>query len=149
MRRLMQSRGVEKHPCQSWIQIRNQVHAFIMDDRSHPQKKEICAYLYKLIGSLRDIGYSSDAKVVMQDVEKKQGEMILGFHSEKLAAAYGIISTASQTPIRIMKNLRICNDCHNFMKYTSQLLDKVIIVRDIHRFHHFSKAAAPAEITGD
>ncbi|KAG4189481.1 hypothetical protein ERO13_A08G224901v2 [Gossypium hirsutum] len=39
VRRLMQSRGVKKHPCQSWIQIRNQVHAFIMDDRSHPQKK--------------------------------------------------------------------------------------------------------------
>ncbi|KAG8487199.1 hypothetical protein CXB51_020770 [Gossypium anomalum] len=139
VRRLMQSRGVKKHPCQSWIQIRNQVHAFIMDDRSHPQKNEICAYLYKLIGRLRKIGYSSDAKLVMQDVEKKQGEgeMLLGFHSEKLATAYGIISTASQTPIRIMKNLRICDDCHNFMKYTSQLLDKEIIVRDIHRFHHF------------
>ncbi|TYJ24289.1 hypothetical protein E1A91_A08G250800v1 [Gossypium mustelinum] len=139
VRRLMQSRGVKKHPCQSWIQIRNQVHAFIMDDRSHPQKNEICAYLYKLIGRLREIGYSSDAKLVMQDVEKKQGEgeMLLGFHSEKLATAYGIISTASQTPIRIMKNLRIYDDCHNFMKYTSQLLDKEIIVRDIHRFHHF------------
>lgn len=103
------------------------------------KKNEICAYLYKLIGRLREIGYSSDAKLVMQDVEKKQGEgeMLLGFHSEKLATAYGIISTASQTPIRIMKNLRICDDCHNFMRYTSQLLDKEIIVRDIHRFHHF------------
>ncbi|XWS42932.1 hypothetical protein CRYUN_Cryun16bG0056200 [Craigia yunnanensis] len=68
VRSLMQSRGVKKHPGQSWIQIKN------------------------------------------QDVEEEQGEMLLGFHSEKLATAYGIISTTSQTPIRIMKNLRVCND---------------------------------------
>ncbi|XVF56449.1 hypothetical protein PTKIN_Ptkin06aG0121400 [Pterospermum kingtungense] len=137
VRNLMQSRGVKKHPGQSWIQIKNQVHTFVMGDRSHPQKDEIYSYLDKLIGRLREIGYSSDAKVVMQDVEEEQGEMLLGFHSEKLATAYGIISTASQTPIRIMKNLRVCNDCHNFMKYTSRLLDREIIVRDIRRFHHF------------
>ncbi|XVE62196.1 hypothetical protein DITRI_Ditri06bG0099300 [Diplodiscus trichospermus] len=137
MRSMMQSRGVKMNPGQSWIQIRNQVHTFVMGDRSHPQKDEIYAYLDKLIGRLREIGYSSDAKLVMQDVEEEQGEMLLGFHSEKLATAYSIINTTSQTPIRIMKNLRVCNDCHNFMKYTSQLLDREIIVRDIRRFHHF------------
>ncbi|WRX25112.1 Pentatricopeptide repeat - like 10 [Theobroma cacao] len=97
VRSLMQSRGVKKHPGQSWIQIKN------------------------------------------QDVEEEQGEMLLGFHSEKLATAYGIISMTSQKPIRIMKNLRVCNDCHTFMKYTSQLLDREIIVRDIRRFHHFKR----------
>ncbi|OMO72944.1 hypothetical protein COLO4_27385 [Corchorus olitorius] len=137
VRSLMQSRGVKKNPGQSWIEIKNQVHAFVVGDRSHPRKDEIYAYLDKLIKRLREIGYSSDTKNVMQDVEEEQGEMVLAFHSEKLAAAYGIISTSSQKPIRIMKNLRICNDCHNFMKYTSQLLGREIIVRDIRRFHHF------------
>ncbi|GKV02382.1 hypothetical protein SLEP1_g14823 [Rubroshorea leprosula] len=137
VRSLMQQRGVKKHPAQSWIQIKNQVHAFIMGDRSHPQDAEIYTYLDKLIGRLKEVGYSSDVHLVMQDVEGEQGEMLLGVHSEKLAIAYGIISTSSRTPIRIMKNLRVCNDCHNFIKYTSLLLDREIIVRDTHRFHHF------------
>ncbi|XP_021911951.1 pentatricopeptide repeat-containing protein At4g21065-like [Carica papaya] len=137
VRSLMNNRGVRKHPGQSWIQIKNQVHIFVMGDRSHPQDIGIYAYLDKLIGRLRELGYLSDLELVMQDVEEEEGERLLHFHSEKLAVAYGIISTPCGMPIRIMKNLRICNDCHNFMKYTSQLLGREIIVRDIYRFHNF------------
>ncbi|KAH0994492.1 hypothetical protein GBA52_018356 [Prunus armeniaca] len=100
-------------------------------------RNEIYSYLDELIGRLKEIGYSLDVKMVMQDVEEEQGEVLLGYHSEKLAIAYGIMSTTSGIPIRIMKNLRVCTDCHNFIKYTSQLLDREIIVRDLHRFHHF------------
>ncbi|KAF3452456.1 hypothetical protein FNV43_RR02889 [Rhamnella rubrinervis] len=122
LRSLMQQKGVNKPPGQSWIELKNQVHTFFMGDRSHPQIMEIYSYLDELIGRLKEIGYSADVKQIMQDVEEEQGEVILGYHSEKLAIAYGIISTASGTPIRIMKNLRVCTDCHNFVKYTSQLL---------------------------
>ncbi|KAG7020981.1 putative pentatricopeptide repeat-containing protein, partial [Cucurbita argyrosperma subsp. argyrosperma] len=137
-RRSMQHRGISKTPGQSWIHVKNQVHSFIAGDRSHLQHAQIYAYLDKLIGRLKEIGYSCDVKLVMQDVEEEQGEVLLGWHSEKLAVAYGIINLASGIPIRIMKNLRVCTDCHNFMKLTSQLLDREIIVRDIHRFHHFN-----------
>lgn len=137
VRSLMQKRKVKKLPGQSWIQLKNQVHSFVMGDRSHPQASEIYSYLEKLIGRLKEIGYSSDVKPVIQDVEEEQGEALLGFHSEKLAIAYVIISTTSGAPIRIMKNLRVCTDCHNFIKYTSLLLTREIIVRDLRRFHHF------------
>lgn len=137
-RRSMQHRGISKTPGQSWIHVKNQVHSFVAGDRSHPQHAQIYAYLDKLIGRLKEIGYLSDVKLVMQDVEEEQGEVLLGWHSEKLAVAYGIISMSSGIPIRIMKNLRVCTDCHNFMKLTSQLLGREIIVRDIHRFHHFN-----------
>ncbi|XP_059628666.1 putative pentatricopeptide repeat-containing protein At3g23330 [Cornus florida] len=137
LRALMQERGVKKRPGLSWIQLKNQVHTFVMGDRSHLQEAEIYSYLDKLIEELKEIGYSNDANQVMQDVEEEQKEVILGFHSEKLAVAYGLISTSCGTHLRVMKNLRICTDCHNFMKYTSQLLNREIVVRDIHRFHHF------------
>lgn len=138
IRGLMQQRGVKKkNPGQSWIQLKNQVHSFVMGDRSHPQDTQIHFYLDELIGRLKEIGYSTDDTPVMQDVEQEQRQVLLGVHSEKLAIAYGIISTAPGTPIRVMKNLRICIDCHNFIKYTSHLLGREIIVRDIHRFHHF------------
>ncbi|KAK7340359.1 hypothetical protein VNO77_21061 [Canavalia gladiata] len=138
VRSLMHQRGVKKQPGQSWIQLKGQIHTFVMGDRSHPQDKEIYSYLDTLVGRLKEIGYSLDVKLVMQDVEEEQGEVLISHHSEKLAVVFGIINTANRTPIRIMKNLRICTDCHNFIKYASQLLDRKIIVRDIHRFHHFS-----------
>ena len=139
IRSLMQQRGVKKNPGQSWIQLKNQVHSFVMGDRSHPQDTQIYSYLDELIGRLKEIGYSTDVTPVVHDVEHEQRQVLLGFHSEKLAIAYGIISTASGTPICVMKNLRVCIDCHNFIKYTSQLLGREIIVRDIHRFHHFKQ----------
>ncbi|XP_062143761.1 pentatricopeptide repeat-containing protein At4g21065-like [Alnus glutinosa] len=137
MRSLMQQRRINKVPGQSWIQLKNQVHTFVMGNRSHPQDTEIYTYLDELIGRLKEIGYTSDVTLVMQDVEEEQREVLLGYHSEKLAVVYGIISTTSEMPIRVMKNLRVCTDCHNFIKYTSGLLHREIIVRDIHRFHHF------------
>lgn len=137
VRSLMHQRGIKKQPGQSWIQLKDQIHTFVMGDRSHPQDKEIYSYLDILIGRLKEIGYSLDVKLVMQDVEEEQGEVLVSHHSEKLAVVFGIINTANRTPIRIIKNLRICTDCHNFIKYASQLLDREIIVRDIHRFHQF------------
>lgn len=137
IRSLMHQKGVKKDPGQSWIQLKGLVHSFVVGDRSHPKDSEIYSYLDKLTGRLKEIGYSSNVETVMQDVEEEQGEVLLGFHSEKLALVYAIISTPCGTPIRIMKNLRVCTDCHNFIKYTSQLLGREIIVRDIRRFHHF------------
>lgn len=137
IRRQMQKRGLKKVPGQSWIQLKNIVHTFVMGDDSHPNSSEIHAFLDELIGRLKEIGYSPDAKLVTQDVEKEEGEKFIGFHSEKLAIAYGVMNTGPGMPLTVMKNLRICMDCHNFIKYASQLLDREIIVRDIHRFHHF------------
>ncbi|CAI8613250.1 unnamed protein product [Vicia faba] len=141
VRRLMHQRGVKKQPGQSWIQLKDQIHTFVVGDRSHPQDKEIYSYLDSLIGRLKEIGYSFDAKLVMQDVEEEQREVLISHHSEKLALVFGIINTLHRTPIRIMKNLRICTDCHNFIKYASQLLEREIIVRDTLRFHHFKQGS--------
>ncbi|WJX82856.1 hypothetical protein P8452_65568 [Trifolium repens] len=141
VRSLMHQRGVKKQPGQSWIQLKDQIHTFIVGDRSHPQDKEIYSYLDSLIGRLKEIGYSLDVKLVMQDVEEEQREVLISHHSEKLALVFGIINTSKRTPIRIMKNLRICTDCHNFIKYASQLLEREIIVRDTHRFHHFKQGS--------
>ncbi|KAF8388577.1 hypothetical protein HHK36_027252 [Tetracentron sinense] len=139
IRSLMQKRGVRKHPGQSWIQLKNRVHTFVMGDRSHPEAAGIYSYLERLIGRLKEIGYSTDANLVMHDVEEEQREVLLGFHSEKLAIAYGIMSTPYGSPIRVMKNLRVCTDCHTFIKFVSQVSGREIVVRDIHRFHCFKR----------
>ena len=58
-------------------------------------------------------------------------------HSEKLAIAFGLLSTAADTPLRITKNLRVCSDCHQGTALISHLRHREILVRDANRWHHF------------
>eukprot|EP00253_Pinus_taeda_P007208 PITA_07208 len=66
-----------------------------------------------------------------------QRENALRYHREKLAIAFGLISTIPKMPFRIMKNLRVCGDFHTATKLISKIAGQEIIVRDANRFHHF------------
>eukprot|EP01018_Ginkgo_biloba_P026101 Gb_02613 [translate_table: standard] len=137
VRLLMKNRGVKKKPGCSWIEIKNKVHAFLVEDRSHPQTENIYAMLDKLSQKMEKAGYVSDTNSVLHDVEDEHKEHMLSHHSEKLAIAFGLISTTHGTPIRVIKNLRVCGDCHTATKFISKIVDRKIIVRDANRFHHF------------
>ena len=39
--------------------------------------------------------------------------------------------------MRIVKNLRICRDCHRAFEFLSTVLEREIIVRDKNRYHRF------------
>eukprot|EP01018_Ginkgo_biloba_P032396 Gb_27797 [translate_table: standard] len=136
-REMMTERGVKKKPGCSWIRIKNTVHAFVIEDNSHPQSEEIYATLDTLAGQIKDAGYVPDTNFVLHDVEEERKEHNLFHHSEKLAIAFGLLSTPSGTPIRIVKNLRVCGDCHNATKFISKMTGRKIVLRDANRFHHF------------
>ncbi|KAL2345251.1 hypothetical protein Fmac_006536 [Flemingia macrophylla] len=72
-------------------------------------------------------------------VEREEKEGALHRHSEKLAIAYGIMKIRAPTPIRIVKNLRVCEDCHTATKLISRVFEVELIVRDRNRFHHFKE----------
>lgn len=88
-------------------------------------------------GQMREAGYVPDTRYVLHDIDEEAKEKALQYHSERLAIAYGLISTPPRTPLRIMKNLRICGDCHNAIKIMSKIVGRELIVRDNKRFHHF------------
>ncbi|KAH7680584.1 TPR-like protein [Dioscorea alata] len=138
VRELMRARGVTKSPGCSWIQIRNKLHSFITGDKHHEQIVEIHALLKELYVKLKYAGYVPDTQFVLHDVEEEQKENVLLYHSEKLAVAYGLLATSDGTPLQIMKNLRICGDCHNFMRFISKITKREIDIRDGNRFHHFN-----------
>lgn len=109
-----------------------------MGDNSHPFSQKIYSKLDEISEKLKSIGYKPDMCGLFQLVEEDDlMERSLNLHSEKLAIAFGLISTASSQPIRIMKNLRICRDCHTVAKLISELYDRDILLRDRYRFHHF------------
>lgn len=96
-------------------------------------------WAFEIIRSLqvKDAAHVLDTGFVSHDLDQEAKEKALLYHSEKLAVAYGLISTPPGTTIRIIKNLRICGDCHSFIKILSNIEKREIIVRDNKRFHHF------------
>ncbi|KAJ7973726.1 Pentatricopeptide repeat-containing protein [Quillaja saponaria] len=104
---------------------------------TNPYKEEAYEKLKGLNGQLRESGYVPDTRYVLHDIDEEAKEQALQYHSERLAIAYGLISTPPRTPLRIIKNLRICGDCHNAIKIMSMIVGRELIVRDNKRFHHF------------
>ncbi|RRT66385.1 hypothetical protein B296_00026567 [Ensete ventricosum] len=137
MREVMRSMGVRKDPGCSWIEIKNKVHMMLAGDKSHPQMSQIAERLEKLSVEMKRLGYLPSTDFVLQDVEEQDKEHILCGHSEKLAVALGLISTPIGTTLRVIKNLRICGDCHAAIKFISSFEGREILVRDTNRFHHF------------
>ncbi|KAJ8765593.1 hypothetical protein K2173_014715 [Erythroxylum novogranatense] len=142
VRKLMRDRGVKKKPGCSWIELNKKVHVFVSEDRTHPMTDKIHEYLEKMATRMKRVGYVPDVRwALIKDDElgEEEKEMRLRHHSEKLAVAFGLISTRDGEPILVMKNLRICGDCHNVIKLISALTGREITVRDAHRFHCFKE----------
>ncbi|KAF8405774.1 hypothetical protein HHK36_007852 [Tetracentron sinense] len=141
VRLTMKNRGVEKDPGWSYIEVEGQVHSFVAGDRGHKRSEDIYLKLEELVLGAREQGYMPDTGWVLHNIEEEEKEDALGSHSEKLALAFGLISTPPGMAIRIVKNLRVCGDCHSMMKYASKMSNREIILRDIKRFHHFKDGA--------
>lgn len=93
----------------------------------------------KLREAMKQQAYVPDTRYVLHDIDQEAKEQALLYHSERLAIAYGLISTPARTPLRIIKNLRVCGDCHNAIKIMSRIVGRELIVRDNKRFHHFKE----------
>ncbi|KDP38027.1 hypothetical protein JCGZ_04670 [Jatropha curcas] len=137
VRRTMLSEGVRKTPGYSLVELGNRVHEFVMGDRTHPQSEAIYGMLLEISKRLRLEGYVPHTANVLADIEEEEKENALFYHSEKIAVAFMLINTPPGTPIRVVKNLRVCADCHLAIKLISKVFNREIIVRDRSRFHHF------------
>lgn len=141
VRSLMKESGVEKEPGCSVIEVDNKVHEFLAGDLRHPKSKEIYLMLEEINSWLEANGYTPQTDVVLHDLGERQKQLSLEVHSEKLAMAFGLISTRAGTTVKIVKNLRVCLDCHAVMKLISKITKRKIIMRDRNRFHHFENGS--------
>lgn len=137
LRKGMRDKGLRKEPGCSWIKYKNQVHIFSADDQSSPFSDQIYSELEKLNYKMIQEGYVPDMNSVLHDVEDSEKIKMLNHHSEKLAIAFGLLFIPPGLPIRVVKNLRVCGDCHNATKYISKITQREILVRDAARFHLF------------
>ncbi|KAJ8449908.1 hypothetical protein Cgig2_029270 [Carnegiea gigantea] len=121
--------GVRKTPGFSLVELRNRVYEFVMGDRSHPQDKEIYEMLRETTKLLRLEGYVPHTANVLADIEEEEKETALTYHSEKIAIAFMLINTLPTTPITVIKNLRVCADCHLAIKLISKIFKREITLR--------------------
>ena len=64
-------------------------------------------------------------------------QAFLSYHSEKLAVAFGVISTPPGTTIKLFNKLKTCVDCHSDIKFISYTVQRKIIEGDSNWFHSF------------
>lgn len=135
----MKAMGVQKVPGSSSTEVNGMIHEFTSGDQSHIDIGLITPMLDEMNCRLRDAGHVPDLANVLLDVDEQEKEILLSQHSEKLAIAFGLISTEHGTPIRVVKNLRSCSDCHSYAKLVSKIYDREIVIRDNNRFHFFQQ----------
>ncbi|CAA6654124.1 unnamed protein product [Spirodela intermedia] len=137
VRQTMRSRSIRREPGFSSIEVNGVFHEFAAGDKSHEKTGEIYRKWEEIAGEIRRFGYAAETRGIGFECEEEEKEIIIGYHSEKLAIAFGFIITEDGSPLRIVKNIRICGDCHNAMKLISMVFKRKVVVRDRKRFHHF------------
>lgn len=136
-RKKMKERGINVIPGCSSIEVDGFVHEFVTGDWSHAEEKAIREFLRDIVERIRDEGHEPLVSNILHNVSKDEKQYNLFEHSERLAIAYGLMKTKSPIVIRIVKNLRACEDCHEVTKIISKVYGREIVVRDRVRFHKF------------
>ncbi|KAL6574651.1 hypothetical protein OROMI_011936 [Orobanche minor] len=118
------------------VDISSKRYGFTAGDTSHPDHEKFYAQLWLLRKVMIDAGYLAETKYIMHDVDEESKDYCLLGHSERLVLIKDLLETPARATIRITKNLRVCGDCHNWLKISSLILGRSIIARDAKIFHH-------------
>ncbi|XP_058083653.1 pentatricopeptide repeat-containing protein At4g15720 [Magnolia sinica] len=134
----MKLRGVRKEPGCSWVEVKNNTFLFYAGDLSTcPRASEVAVVLKDLEVRMKEKGYVGGGLVLVDIEDDEAKEEMVGHHSERLALGFALISIPKGVTIRVMKNLRMCGDCHEAFKLISEIVGRDFVVRDVNRFHHF------------
>ncbi|CAN6349055.1 unnamed protein product [Urochloa humidicola] len=140
----MRQRGIRKDPGCSWIEVKDIPYVFYAGAIScaGARADEVLMLLDELECQMKEKGYrgrlGSDRVSDGHEDDGDEGKgVMVGVHSEILALGFGLLVVPKGMTIRIMKNLRMCSDCHEAFKVTSGIVEREFVVRDLNRFHHF------------
>ncbi|KAK6926587.1 LOW QUALITY PROTEIN: DYW domain, partial [Dillenia turbinata] len=110
----MKDREVRKTPGCSSVFINEKVLDFFYgNELGTKYNNEV---LELVVSWLKSEGYGPDPSQVLLDIEEDGKESLLSLHSEKMAVVLGLINGNKRVPIHIVTNLRVCGDCHLYVK---------------------------------
>ncbi|PIA48252.1 hypothetical protein AQUCO_01400676v1 [Aquilegia coerulea] len=137
VRLVMKDLGLKPVTAHSWVELEGKLYTFTVRDRLNSCSDR----MYRLIDTFKQrmqkVGCVSDDSGVGNNAREEEKESDLCGHTEKLALAFVLIKSHSQSLIRIGKNLRVCKDCHEMFKFISEFTDREIILKDPNRYHKF------------
>ncbi|KAK6920658.1 Pentatricopeptide repeat [Dillenia turbinata] len=136
LKETIQDMGLRPKKAYSWIELHNKVHAFGTGDVSHPRSVGIYWELQHLMKEMEDKRCFPSSDFSFHDIDEERECTPIG-HSELLAISFGLLSTQPGTTIRVTKNLGVCLRCHDIAKFISKMVEREIIIKDSHCFHHF------------
>ncbi|XWS21016.1 hypothetical protein CRYUN_Cryun30bG0018800 [Craigia yunnanensis] len=133
VRKLEKENTLRRSLGHSWIEVRNTVHTFVTGDQSKPCSNLLYSWVRSIAREM-----NIDNRHGGFFIEEEEKEETGGVHSEKLAFAFALIgSPSSHQSIRIVKNTRMCRNCHLTAKYISLKFGCEIYLSDSKCFHHF------------
>ncbi|XP_022951266.1 putative pentatricopeptide repeat-containing protein At5g52630 [Cucurbita moschata] len=151
VRKLMTEEKLGKLKDWSWISIKEKVYSFKPNDKSHHQTTEMYELLETLLDEVKPLGY--EPVQYTEAIEEENGEETVFsstiYHSEKLAVAFSLLNLPTATPIRVVKSITMCRDCHNFIRFISLLTGREIVIRDKKQLHKFSNGYCSCRGFGD
>jgi pentatricopeptide repeat protein len=131
--------GFELSVSYTWIEVKKKPYRFFTGNKWHPQSSHIYEKIDELMHEIeKAVPVGEITKYVLPDVSE-QDLTAHGYHSEKLAVAFGLIHTPEFTPLHLLQPHRICEHCHAFIEVVGLITHRDIVVRDASRFHHFSE----------
>ncbi|KAL9170625.1 hypothetical protein ABFS82_04G157900 [Erythranthe guttata] len=143
VRRSMAELKLVKTPGWSMIEVDKVMHTFVAGFKEDDAViKEAYEKLKEVMLRIRvEGGYVPEVVNVLHDIEEEEKEGSVMVHSEKLAVAFGMGRLTKGKIVRVVKNLRVCKDCHNVMKLISEVYGLEILLRDRSRFHSFKNGS--------
>ncbi|KAF3787951.1 Pentatricopeptide repeat-containing protein [Nymphaea thermarum] len=137
--------GLKKETGCSSNEVDGVVHEFLVGDTTYPLAYKVYLKPDEVASRLQLQGYVPNMSQLFLYIEEDDvKEQPPYLHSEKLAIAFGLINTTGPAPIRIVKNLRICSDCHSAAKLIT-IYNREILLRDRYRFHHVKEATCSCQ----
>lgn len=151
VRKLMKEEKLGKLKDWSWISIKEKVYSFKPNDKSHCQSAEIYNLLETVYDEVKTLGYEPVEYMELIEDEEDEEKVFSSTicHSEKLAIAFGLLNLPSATPIRVVKSITMCRDCHNFIRFISLLKGREIVIRDSKQLHKFLNGCCSCGGFGD
>ncbi|CAH8360596.1 unnamed protein product [Eruca vesicaria subsp. sativa] len=88
-----------------------------------------------------EMGYVPSTYYALRNerVEKENKEEWIFGYKEEVAVVMKLINSKPRSPVTVISNFRICPDCHNALKFMSEITGRELIKRDRKRYHHFNK----------
>ncbi|KAK9051639.1 hypothetical protein SSX86_028267 [Deinandra increscens subsp. villosa] len=129
--------GIRNNTGCSWIEIKGKVNIFVTGNKDNPEAKKIESLLENLRMEMRKDGLSRKLKHALVGKDEMEKEAAVCGHSEMLAIGFGLLKLPAGQTIRVTKNVKVCGDCHEMVKFISKNVGRQIVLRDCNRFHHF------------